>query len=79
MCTSFYHQSGVETLLPLSNALRFHALKTKPTFNYDREFGAKTKYMRRKRTIGVRVLVVLASIRRRNFDTAIERAQVLLT
>ena len=29
-CSSFYHQSGLETLLPLSNALRFYSLKTKP-------------------------------------------------
>ena len=42
-------------LVPLSNALRFYPLKTRPnpTFNFDRKLGAKTEYLFWKRTIGV--------------------------
>ena len=29
-CSSFYHQSGLGTLLPFPNGLRFYSLKTKP-------------------------------------------------
>ena len=66
-------------LVPLSNALRFYPLKTRPnpTFNVDRKLGAKTEYLFRKRTIGVYVFVVLPSVRSANFATVIERTQVL--
>ena len=41
---------GLETLLQLSNALRFYVLKTNSTFKSDRKLRAQTKYLRGKRT-----------------------------
>ena len=31
-CSSFYHQPGLETFLPLPNALGFYSLNTNPIF-----------------------------------------------
>ena len=66
-CSSLYDQSGLETSIPLSNALRFYALKSNPTFDSGRKLGPKTKYLRRKRTIGVCAFVVLPSNRHRRY------------
>ena len=64
-------------MIPFSYALKFYVLGENPTFNSDRrELGAKTDHLRRKRTIGVYVYVVLPSIWRRNIATVIERSQV---
>ena len=60
----FYHQSGQAILLKLSNALMFFSLKT------------KTNYLRRKRSIGAQVFVVLPSIRFGIFANVFERVQV---
>ena len=64
-------------MLPLSNTLSFTRFKPNPTWNSGRKSGARTNYMRRKRSIGVYAFVVLPSTRTRNFAAAIERSQVL--
>ena len=48
--SSIYQQSGLADFLPLSSALRFYALKTKPRqkFIYGRQLGAQTKHLVRK-------------------------------
>ena len=52
----------------------FTPLKPNPPFNSERKFGAKTKYLRRKRTTGVLVFVFLSLIRPKNVTTVIERS-----
>ena len=71
-----FYQQGLETSVPLSNAIRFYPLKPNPTFGVDREIGANANCSLQKRTVGVYVFFVLPT-RPRNFGTVTERDQVL--
>ena len=53
-----YNESGLASLLPLSNAVILYSLKTRPTFNSDRKLGVTTKYIRGNRTIGIYVFAI---------------------
>ena len=44
-CSSFYHQSGQETLLALSNAIRFYVLKTKPNIQLRKEIWSENQVL----------------------------------
>ena len=67
------HRSTINPVWNIPHRYRtrsgFTHLKPNPTFTSDRKLGAKSKYLRRKRTIGVDVFFVLPSFRPRNFAT----------
>ena len=42
-CSSFYRQSGLETFLPLSNALRLYSLGTKPNIQLWKEIRSENE------------------------------------
>ena len=50
-CSSFYHQSGRKVCHRYRTHSGFTPLEPNPTFHKDRTLVAKTKYLRRKRTI----------------------------
>ena len=79
MCSSPYHQSGLETLLPLPNALRSYENKTNPDIQHRQEIRRENQVLALKdnyRLLSVRRSTINPA---ENFDTVIERAHVLHT
>ena len=64
-CSALYHKPCVTAFLPLSNAIRFYALKSNPRLNSETRSRAQTKYLLSRAFIGADVFVVLPSVWRK--------------